>query len=314
VRGVAAAGAAMVSVLIPWIVWNIAQFGTLVQVSARSHHLHAVTNRVAAESDRVAQTMRLSFSLARGLLTQLAARAALPVPVIVLLLVAGVAVFVAWVAGLIRDPRTRLEIERMARLLDAPVLYAIGFLLATFVVLGHIRSWYIAGPLVVGALLVAVPAHFGWGDPLVSRPTRVLSRVILIAVLLAHTPLAASYTLGIVLSARTPFTWRQAAAWVGEHTKPGDRVASFNSGSFGYLSPRTVVNLDGVVNNPGMRALEEHRLLEFLREWDIRYVLDDPHYVAKYRGAYGGADWKQVVVPVDTLRARMRVYEVQASS
>jgi hypothetical protein len=118
--------------------------------------------------------------------------------------------------------------------------------------------------------------------------------------------------LGIVLSARTPFPWLQAASWVGEHTEPGDRVASFNSGSLGYLSPRTVVNLDGVVNNPGMRALEEHRLLEFLRQWDIRYILDDPDYVAKYMEAYGGGDWRQVVMPVDP-RVRTRVYEAASS-
>lgn len=314
VRGAAASGAVMVLVLAPWIIWNLAWFGTVVQVSARSHRLHAVTSGVAGGSDRIAQAMHVSLALARRLLTELAARAALPVPAIVLLLVAGVALFLAWIAGLIRNRGTRSDLARLARLLDAPVLYGVGVLFAAFIVLGHIRSWYIAGPLVVGALLVALLAHFGWGNPLVARPTRLLSRVILIAVLLAHAPLAASYTLGIVLSARAPFEWRQAAAWVGQHTSPGDRVASFNSGSFGYLSPRTVVNLDGVVNNPAMRALEEHRLLEFLRQWKIRYILDDPGDVAWYLAAYGGGDWRQVVVPVDTLRARLRVYEVRVPS
>jgi hypothetical protein len=106
VRGVAIAGAAMVSVLVPWIVWNVVWFGTVVQVSARAHRLHAVTNRVVGESDQFAQALRVSFSLARGLLTQLAARAALPVPVVVLLLVAGVVVLLAWIAGLIRDRST----------------------------------------------------------------------------------------------------------------------------------------------------------------------------------------------------------------
>lgn len=171
-----------------------------------------------------------------------------------------------------------------------------------------------AGPLVVCALLVALPAHFGWGTPRVSRPTRLLSRVIPISVVVAQMPLAASYTLGIVLSARRPFTWRQAADWVAERTAPGDRVASFNSGSFGYLAPRVVVNLDGVANNPGIRALEEHRLIGFLREWKIRYILDDLDYVAKYMRAFSGGEWKQVLAPVDTLRAPVVVYEVRVAA
>jgi hypothetical protein len=271
-----------------------------------------VTNRAAGESEGISQTLRVSLALVRGLMGQLAARTHLPLPAVILLMLAGVAVLAAWIGGLLRDRGTRDRLIRMARSLDAPVLYASGFLFATFVILGHIRSWYIAGPLAVGALLVALPAHFGWGDPLVPRGTRYLSRFILAAVILAHAVLAPAYAREIITSARTPFVWRQAAAWVGEHTMPGDRIASFNSGSFGYLAPRTVVNLDCVVNNPGMQALEERRLLEFLRDWRIRYVLDDPGYVSNYMRAYGGKDWGQVVVPVDTLRARMRVYEVRA--
>jgi hypothetical protein len=310
-RRVGAAGCVMAAALAPWLIWNLARFGTIVQVSARSHRLHAVTNRAGGESGGIERTLRVSLSLAEGLLRQLGARTHLPPAAVALILLAGLAVFAAWIAGLLRERATRTDLVRALRVLDAPLLYAAGFLFATFVILGHIRSWYVAGPLAVGALLVALPAHFGWGSERASRGVRLLSRLILVAVILGHAILAPAYTREIVTSARTPFVWREAAAWAAEHTAPGDRVASFNSGSFGYLSSRTVVNLDCVVNNPGMRALEERRLLEFLRDWKIRYVLDDPGYVSNYMRAYGGEDWGQVVAPVDTLRARMRVYEVR---
>ncbi len=41
------------------------------------------------------------------------------------------------------------------RWLAAPVLYAVGFLGAAFLILGHFSSWYAAGPLTVAAEVVA---------------------------------------------------------------------------------------------------------------------------------------------------------------
>lgn len=131
----------MVLVLVPWIVWNIVHFGTTVPVSAQAHRLHAIANRAADAPGGIVQRIRAGLMLARGLLNQLAARPALPRAAVVFLLAAGVALFAAWIAGLIRDRRTRTDIVRMAASLDAPILYAIGSIAATFIVLGHIRSW-----------------------------------------------------------------------------------------------------------------------------------------------------------------------------
>lgn len=312
-RGALVVVAVMLATVAPWVVWNLARFGTIVQVSARSHHLHAVTNRGAGAPEGLAQNLRVGANLARGLADQFATRLHIPFPLAVALLVAGVAFFALWMVHALRAPGTRGAARRALRALDAPVLYAVGFLAATFLVLGHIRSWYIAGPLAVGALLVSLPARFGWGDPGAPRAGRLMARIVFVVTIAGHMALAPVYAHHIVTSARTKFVWREVAEWVGAHTEPGTRVASFNSGSFGYLSPRTVVNLDCVVNNPGMEALEQRRLIEFLRDWQIRYVIDDEGYVNNYMRAYGGMgkDWRQAVVPVDSLRSRMRVYEVQ---
>ncbi|MDM7916100.1 MAG: hypothetical protein QUU85_12660, partial [Candidatus Eisenbacteria bacterium] len=253
---------------------------------------------------------RTSLSLGEALLRQLAARTHLPQSVALALLAVAAATAAVWLAGLLRPRAARAAILTRLRCLDAPVVYAVGILLATFVILRHIRSWYISGPLVVGALVLAILLEAGWGEIRGSRGTRPLSRLLVGTIVFAHAVLFPAYVNEIVMSARVPFVWREAAAWVDAHTVEGDRVASFNSGSFGYLSPRPVVNLDCVVNNPGMEALEQRRLLAFLEERGVRYLLDDPFYVNRYMNAYAGGDWKAAVVPVETLRERMRVYAV----
>jgi hypothetical protein len=54
----------------------------------------------------------------------------------------------------------------------------------------------------------------------------------------------------------------QAADWIRGNTAASDRIGSWNAGTFGYFSHRTVVNLDGLVNDVHylQRVLERNDL------------------------------------------------------
>ncbi len=94
-------------------------------------------------------------------------------------------------------------------------------------------------------------------------------------------------------------------------TAAGDRVASFNSGTFGYLAPRQVVNLDCVVNNRALSYLADKRLPDFVKENGIRYLIDDPSYVKRYYRVFSEHGWDSYLVAVDTLSTGLVFYEVR---
>lgn len=75
-----------------------------------------------------------------------------------------------------------------------------------------------------------------------------------------------------------------AALYIKENVPPDTKVASFNSGIFSYFSDRTMVNLDGVVNNHLMqKRFDGMSIREYVREQDIRYIVDYPCFLGELR-------------------------------
>jgi hypothetical protein len=72
--------------------------------------------------------------------------------------------------------------------------------------------------------------------------------------------------------------------------EPGLRIAAFNSGALSAFSGLPVINLDGVVNPDAARATRERRLLDYLREKRIDVVADHREILAFYR-SIDGRDW-----------------------
>jgi len=56
----------------------------------------------------------------------------------------------------------------------------------------------------------------------------------------------------------------------------------------GYFLPRTVVNLDGLVNNRASAALAAHRLDAYVRETGITYIIDRSGFIRYFFGKFGG--------------------------
>ncbi len=84
----------------------------------------------------------------------------------------------------------------------------------------------------------------------------------------------------------------QMAWWIRENTPPDAVVGSWNAGILGHFSDRTVVNLDGVVNNEMIDVMRRRRLLEYLQDRGIAYIVDMRWEVEKYMRRFAERhDW-----------------------
>jgi hypothetical protein len=64
------------------------------------------------------------------------------------------------------------------------------------------------------------------------------------------------------------------ARWIRMHTDERAVIGSWNGGILGYFSGRTVVNLDGLVNDEAIAAMRERRLASYIRQRNINYLAD----------------------------------------
>jgi len=68
--------------------------------------------------------------------------------------------------------------------------------------------------------------------------------------------------------------FNKALPWIQANVQPHEKVGAFNSGIYGYFSGRTIVNLDGVMNDSVIPALEGGWLIPYLYQERITYVVD----------------------------------------
>lgn len=86
-----------------------------------------------------------------------------------------------------------------------------------------------------------------------------------------------------------------AAHYLNTNTTPGARVASFNAGIIGYLSERTVINVDGVVNKDAFDASKDRRLLAYIRDVDAEYLADSTAYLTAIAPFVTPDDWTRSI-------------------
>jgi hypothetical protein len=80
------------------------------------------------------------------------------------------------------------------------------------------------------------------------------------------------------------------ARWISENVKDGERVGMFQSGTTGFLHPATVVNLDGKVNVGALRALQRGGIATYVDSLRFDYLIDWEVFMAPVVGdpAVGG--------------------------
>ena len=168
-----------------------------------------------------------------------------------------------------------LHIEREGRVVSGLVLGFFGILVLHYVLRWYPRDYYFVALALPGALIMALSLR------------RFLSPM---AILLPLEKRLSMYWLGLLILAAADapragarFPWQEEMSFAAlqmERLLPGESVAAFNSGLLGFYYDEPVTNLDGATDGACLAALHERRLLAWMAEQRIDFILDSPRQVA----------------------------------
>ncbi len=95
------------------------------------------------------------------------------------------------------------------------------------------------------------------------------------------------------------------AGWVRENTPPDAVLGCWNAGIMGCFSGRTVVNLDGVVNDEVIDVMRRKDLIEYLRRRGVTHLVDMHWEVSKFMQRFSGrSDWMDHLEPIHEVGRR----------
>ncbi len=285
-------------VVSPWLAWNQATFGTIVQSSGVA--LPYVIERSIADAFRQEQ-----FFAALS-------RHVWPSTYLAFLLLwyySGLGWTVLIVLALsLRILRPRLEQPAGRELLAALKPFALPIAAALLSILFHSfyrwypRSWYYV-PLAWAVCLWVGPAFAYTGRIIQRLMPGSQARAFGLALLGM-----AIVTFGLQgIKAWLPgfYPWQahmyEGALWLAENTAPQEVAGAFNAGLQAYYSGRAVVNLDGVTDWEAFWAVQDRRLLSYARERGVRYIVDYRNYVEDSYFPYWGEGHPQGLHLVETL-------------
>ena len=327
--GVTAVVAAVV--VAPWLAWNLASFGSIVQSSGFAIP-HLLQESYRLEGHTGAEMLQRSVAqfgsfFRSGFFAFLGMPALVFVPAAVF---CAVALGYAWRnrPGSRGQHAWRSSLEGHSSLRGAIgvvlPLWVAGLMLVfthTFI-RWNPRDWYFDQMIALSALTfclalaasnpgATIPRilhlalrRLGWGisegtlrPPTLSRIVTAVGKVAAAILLLAPLVLGSIRLWNGVYPHQVEFL--DAAYWLKANTTPGEISAGFNSGITGFFSDRRVVNLDGVMNNAAYVAITKKDLAAFMKQSQVRYYVDfDPQMVDLYSRFMGEANSKVERVPV----------------
>lgn len=228
------------AVLAPWLLWNWFTFGELVQVSGRAVYWHTHAPLLAA-GDRTATIAAAALSLVRTVIGSVYFSAG------------AFVILVSAIALRLMPVKRRMPVSQAGkRLLTVCGFY--GILLVGFYgfYLWQQQFWYFMPVLLVGSIFGGV--LWAWicdifaemGRPVVSS---IAELGLILVVLLTFLPVWRSWQSGALQVYPAQANAFRLAEALAHQTPPDAVVGAWNSGILGYFSERTVINLDGVVNN-----------------------------------------------------------------
>ncbi len=92
-----------------------------------------------------------------------------------------------------------------------------------------------------------------------------------------------------------------------DHVK---EVAAWNAGMISYFSGKPVVNLDGLVNDTVCKYVMEGRLVDYLREKRVRYILDfspgDLDVDTARANGFSREEMSKLLIPIAAVTPRKR--------
>ena len=285
------AGLAVTLFVVPWLVWNITNFGMLSTSASGANMLVNHTLIFQDNGYSIYQAIKGEFYMLYGHLTALMQRTAAPSLAYILF---GSALALMCV-GTWALPR---------RLREVPIAYAfaLGFALLFFLNVAvrwtgskwYFMSFGILVSILAVVVLDTIRERWRFGER-----TKQLAAIALCGLL------AFLFFTWWHKSLTEPASQQRemyaAALWLDANLQ-GARVGVFNAGIIGYFSHADVINLDGLVNNDAYAAMKERRLYEYLRDEGITHIADFPLYLTyRYKSFWGVPDITAKLEEVHTI-------------
>lgn len=300
------AGAVAALVLVPWFAWSLGQSGTLLPNSREAvgliHDVHYNWRQPGSALAVLAQQL-VDGAWWSAHTANLVGAWPLPMPgltapspaywvgvALLFLLLLSVLPLGSFYAR--REASTRLAIPFLAYAALHTAWY-------TLFVEPEIR--YLMPALAAGFAGTGLVAH----AVLQTNRTRWLRAAMIGTVALLFVNATTSGILAWRIGHGTTFTHRyhllllEAARHLEKNTAPETVVGAWNAGILGYYSGRTVVNLDGVVNDDALEALRDQQLMAYVRTRDIDLIVDMPFQFQFFLSRFAGDEtWDTQLRPL----------------
>ncbi len=283
----------------PWLVWNLATFGTIEQTSGASYA--AVQHQLVEFANRDVNPLLRSVKAGYGDIAE-----GLPVMFeqtgswLAYLILFGV--LIGYVVG-----RRKQNTENNQRLFQVILSLSCVFGIFFFIHVGirlSLRAWHFLPLMNLLPLLWLV--YLGHRSCEVTEHTVNMKRTVVTGAIMFALIVIPNFTYIVWREYKTPirgeshFAFLAAAEWINTHIPEGVRVGSLNSGIIGYFTHGRTVNLDGLVNNKAHEAIVNKRLYEYAsKDLGLKYIVDFDRAISfKFVESWGPRDFKKHFEPI----------------
>lgn len=271
-------------VLTPWVFWNLALFGTILQVSGAaifsSSHIMLTTPSQTLNAILLSSWIMLVMIAGMGFQVYL-----LVVPLLVTIIL----------------PRYRHVAQPMMFQKIKSLLFLVVYAMLLFGFyawyLLHRQMWYFLPIILV--ITIGIGILFDMLTmPRLEEQLSILVTILFVAIFVATGWIWESQHLALYPA---QYDGYQVAQWLARDTDPDARIGAWNSGVIGYFADRTVIDLDGVVNN-SLYTFVHRRNVSFDLK-DIWEYVQASHidYITDYENVFQrsfDSDFAGLLVPV----------------
>jgi hypothetical protein len=261
-------------IVLPWLIWNLATFGTVMTSSSVATTMVNHELIVQDHGGSWLQTAKAAIYSTDLGVRQVIAYTGAP---LVFLILFGIGI--GWLMF------RRYEMRRLLLSINVEWFIFAGFILG-FIVNASLRwsarTWYFVPFNIFLVLSLAWLLERLRNEGLMRRD--VAAGVVCLTLALFYIGWSKE-----LKGSQGPQRNMLAAAEYIDANLPDDAVVGgFNSGILGYFSARRIVNLDGLVNNEALAAMKERALWPYLKDENITYLADTPLYLEyRYKGFLG---------------------------
>ena len=286
-KNLSLAGITAFMVILPWLIWTLVKFGSLIQISGLSVAYMTRDTYSRAGWGFIQYSIQYLSNLAIGLarLTGVNVRPELSLSLILLILLVSGAV--AWVGRVfLRDKSSTAKTELLYRLnlLVIPLGFCLIFVLVHTIRAVRLKSWYYSSILPILFVVLAIILNYYWETRTYYWKNR-QKEVRFLLVLYSITII--SFLSWVPFAASNPKIFDSAtynlAPTLKQNLPEGSRIGAFNAGILSYFSSGVqIVNLDGLVNNAVYPYLTTRSLSTYIKEQGIDYIVDFRSFLKYY--------------------------------